>query len=160
MGVRSKGVSKRAITRKTATRASEQRSHRAVSRIDSARYGKLCAAVIPKIIESDEEFDRLAEVMETLDFKPNPTPEEEALSALLAKLIEDYDDRHHPLPDVPPDKMVAFLMDQRGLRQADLLPVFGSRSVASDVLGGKRLPSKAHIRKLADFFSVPADLFL
>ncbi len=147
MGVRSKSVAKRAV-------------HRAGGRIDSPRYGKLCAAVIPKIIESDEEFDRLAEIMETLDFKPDPSPEENALSALLAKLVEDYDERHHPLPDVPADKMVAFLMDQRGLRQADLLPVFGSRSVASDVLGGERQPSKAHILKLADFFSVPADLFL
>jgi HTH-type transcriptional regulator/antitoxin HigA len=51
-------------------------------------------------------------------------------------------------------------MEQRGLRQADLLPVFGSRSVASDVLAGKREPSKAHIRKLADFFHVSPELFL
>jgi len=39
-------------------------------------------------------------------------------------------------------------------------PVFGSRSVASDVINGKREPSKAHIRKLAELFRVPADLFL
>jgi HTH-type transcriptional regulator/antitoxin HigA len=56
--------------------------------------------------------------------------------------------------------LIAFLMEQRDLRQADLLPVFGSRSVASDVLAGKREPSKAHIRKLADFFHVSPELFL
>jgi HTH-type transcriptional regulator/antitoxin HigA len=56
--------------------------------------------------------------------------------------------------------MISFLMNQRHLRQADLLPVFGSRSAASDVLGGKREPSKAHIRKLSQFFQAPADLFL
>jgi HTH-type transcriptional regulator/antitoxin HigA len=56
--------------------------------------------------------------------------------------------------------MIEFLMEQRGLRQADLLPVFGSRSTASDVLNGKREPSKAHIRKLAQFFRLPAELFL
>ena len=51
-------------------------------------------------------------------------------------------------------------MRQRDLKQADLLPVFGSRSVASDVLNGKRDPSKAHIRKLADFFHLsPAAFF-
>jgi HTH-type transcriptional regulator/antitoxin HigA len=98
--------------------------------------------------------------MEALDRKQNPTPEEEALSALLLKLIQDYDDLHYPLPDVPPHKMIAFLMDQKHLRQADLLPVFGSRSVASEVLAGKREPSKAHIRKLAEFFHVSAELFL
>jgi HTH-type transcriptional regulator/antitoxin HigA len=128
--------------------------------LNPAKYGRLCATVVPKVIESDEEFDRLVEQMEALDRKENPTPEEDALSALLMKLIQDYDDLHYPLPDVPPHKMIAFLMDQRHLRQADLLPVFGSRSVASEVLAGKREPSKAHIRKLAAFFHTSAELFL
>jgi len=48
----------------------------------------------------------------------------------------------------------------RGLRQRDLIPVFGSSSVASDVLNGKRGISKAHVRKLAEFFHVPASLFV
>jgi len=131
-----------------------------LSTLNPAKYGRLCADAIPKIIESDEEFDRMVAKMEELDFKKNPTPEEEALSALLMKLIQDYDDLHYPLPPVKPHKMIQFLMDHRGLRQADLLPVFGSRSVASDVVSGKREPSKAHIRKLAEFFRLPADLFI
>jgi HTH-type transcriptional regulator/antitoxin HigA len=59
---------------------------------------KRCAKVAPKIIESDEEFDRLAEITETIDFKASPTPEEKTVSALLAKLIQDYDDQHYALP--------------------------------------------------------------
>jgi HTH-type transcriptional regulator/antitoxin HigA len=127
--------------------------------LNPAKYGRLCATVLPKVIETDAEFDRLVEVMESLDRKPDATPEEAALRDLLEKLIEDYDDQFE-LPEVPPHKMIAFLMEHRGLRQADLLPIFGSRSVASDVLAGKREPSKAHIRKLAEFFHVSADLFL
>lgn len=38
--------------------------------------------------------------------------------------------------------------------------MFGSRSIASDVLAGKREPSKAHMRALAEFFHVPAGAFL
>jgi HTH-type transcriptional regulator/antitoxin HigA len=131
-----------------------------IGRIDPARYGKLCAKVVPKLIESDEEFDRLVGVMETLDFKANTTPEEKTVSALLAKLIQDYDDRYHALPEAPPSETIVFLMNQRGLRPSDLLSIFGSRSVASDVLSGKREPSKAHFRKLAGFFHVSTDLFL
>lgn len=64
------------------------------------------------------------------------------------------------LADVPPYKVVLHLMEQKGLRQADMLAVFGSRSVASDALSGKREFSKAHIRKLADFFHLsPAAFF-
>jgi len=130
-----------------------------VTTLNPAKYGRLCATVLPKVIETDEEFDRLVEVMESLDRKPDATPEEAALRDLLEKLIKDYDDQFE-LPEVPPHKMIAFLMEHRGLRQADLLPIFGSRSVASEVLAGKREPSKAHIRKLAEFFRVSTDLFL
>ena len=130
-----------------------------VTTLNPAKYGRLCATVLPKVIETDEEFDRLVGVMESLDRKPDATPEEAALRDLLEKLIEDYDDQFE-LPDVPPHRMIAFLMEHRGLRQADLLPIFGSRSVASEVLAGKREPSKAHIRKLAEFFHVSADVFL
>jgi HTH-type transcriptional regulator/antitoxin HigA len=56
--------------------------------------------------------------------------------------------------------MLQYLMEQRGLRQADLLPVFGSRSIASTVLNGKRELSKTHIRRLAEFFHVSPAVFL
>ena len=51
--------------------------------------------------------------------------------------------------------MIRYLMEQRGLRQTDLLPVVGTRSVASAVINGQREPSKAHVKKLAEFFRVP-----
>jgi len=131
-----------------------------VSTLNPIEYGRLCGEIVPKAIETDEEFDRLVAEMEAIDFKENPTPEEEALSATLAVLIQDYDDKHYPLPKTTPDQTIRYLMERRDLKQADLLPIFGSRSVASDVINGKREPSKTHIRKLAKFFRMPADLFL
>src|SRR5271157_5039450 len=131
-----------------------------VSTQNPAEYGRLCGAVLPRAIDNDRDFDRLAESMEGIDFKEDPTPEEEALSAMLAILIRFYDDRHHQLPQTTPDAAIRALMEEHGLKQADLLPIFGSRGVASDVINGKRELSKAHIRKLAEFFQVPADLFL
>ena len=134
----------------------------AIAEISPTRYGELLAQTLPKVIETMEEFDRYVETMEQLDRRAEKgplSPEELALLALLERLVKDYDDQVE-LPRVPPHKMIAFLMDQKHLRQADLLPVFGSRSVASEVLAGKREPSKAHIRKLAEFFHVSAELFL
>ena len=131
-----------------------------VSTLNPSAYGRLCANVIPKVIETDAEFDRMVEKMEELDRKSRPTPEETALSALLLKLIQDYDNRHYPLPPAEPHQTIQYLMEQRGLKQAELLSIFGSRSIASDVITGKREPSKAHIRKLAEFFKVSAALFL
>jgi len=128
--------------------------------INPAKYGKLCANVIPKIIESDEEFDRLVEKMEALDRKEDSTPEEDALSGLLMKLIQDYDDKYYPVPDSKPHEIVQHLMEQRGLKQADLVPLIGSRSQVSDMVTGKRGVSKAQARKLGEFFHVSPALFI
>ena len=55
--------------------------------------------------------------------------------------------------------IVRHLMDTKGLRQVDLLDVFGTASVVSEVLSGKRELSKAHIAKLSDRFHVSPALF-
>ena len=52
------------------------------------------------------------------------------------------------------------LMEEHGLRQRDLLAVFGSRGIASEVVSGKRAISKAQAKKLAEVFHVTADLFV
>jgi len=51
-------------------------------------------------------------------------------------------------------------MEQHKLRQKDMLDIFGSPSIASEVLSGKRELSKEHIRRLCDRFHIPADLLL
>ena len=131
-----------------------------VTPINPAAYRKLCARVIPKVIESDDEFDRLVEKMEALDRKKNPTPEEEALVGLLEKLITDYDDRFHPIPNAKPHETIQYLMEQRGLKQADLVELIGSRSQVSEMVTGRRSISKAQARKLGEFFHVLPALFI
>ena len=83
-----------------------------------------------------------------------------ALAKLLEKLIEDYDAAHYPIPQPQPHETVKYLMEQRGLRQADLAPIIGSRSQVSDLVSGKRGISKAQAKKLAEFFHVSAELFI
>lgn len=75
-------------------------------------------------------------------------------------LVQRFEQERYPLGHADPLDALKSLVEERGLRQADLLPVFGSRSVASDVLNGKRGISKAHARRLADFFHVSPSLFI
>src|SRR5580704_6077793 len=60
------------------------------------------------------------------------------------------------------DSLPRMTAEQRSL--ADLLTVlievFGSSSVTSDVVNGKRDISKQHARKLAEFFHVPVSVFI
>jgi hypothetical protein len=80
--------------------------------VDAAKYGRLCAKALPKVIANDQVFDRMSAQPEALSYGGDPTPEGEALVEMLARLVEDCDS------------------------------------------------GKAHIRKLAEFLSVLADLSL
>jgi HTH-type transcriptional regulator/antitoxin HigA len=86
--------------------------------------------------------------------------EEDAALDLMVRLIKDYEGDHHPLPDPSPHEMLVYLMEQRSLKQADLLPIFKSRGYVSDVVNARRAISKVHARQLAGFFKVSAELFI
>ena len=51
-------------------------------------------------------------------------------------------------------------MAANGLKQKDLLDVFGTPSIVSEVLNGKRQLTTEHIRRLTRRFNVSADVFI
>ena len=79
---------------------------------------------------------------------------------LLAVLLEEYEDRNIPLPAVKPDRMLRYLLAERGFRKSDLWPVLGSKSRVSEIIAGNRSISKSQAKKLAAFFRVPVELFI
>jgi len=132
-----------------------------VRALDPVAYGKLLALELPQPIQNGREFDRMVARLEELDFAERKlTREEQALREILAALIEVYDDERHHLPQQPPHDMVKYLMEQRGLKQADLVPLLGSRAQVSDLVNGKRGISKTQAKKLAEYFGVSAELFI
>jgi HTH-type transcriptional regulator/antitoxin HigA len=129
--------------------------------IDNKKYARILARVLPRVITTDEEHERLlSEVEKLMDKSQYRTAEEDAALDLMVRLVKDYEDEHHPLPDPSPHEMLAYLMAQRSLKQADLLPIFKSRGYVSDVVNAKRAISKAHAKQLAEFFNVSARLFI
>ena len=113
-------------------------------------------------IEAEDEYERMLEEVTRLMSKGegNRTLEEERLLKLLVILVENFEDRTLPLKDASPHEMLLFFMDQHKLRQADLLPVFGTRSVAPEVVNGRRSISKSQAKKLAEKFHASADVFI
>jgi HTH-type transcriptional regulator/antitoxin HigA len=133
----------------------------ALATIDEAAYGKLLARALPRVIKTQAENERIIAELERLDTRGRPlAPEEEDLADLMTLLIRQFEESRYPLGHAQPIKALRVLMEDRGIRQRDLIPVFGSSSVVSDVLNGKRSISKAHARKLAEHFHVPASLFI
>ncbi|MBC7910229.1 MAG: helix-turn-helix domain-containing protein [Pyrinomonadaceae bacterium] len=129
--------------------------------INPARYKKLLSRVMPVVIQTEEDNDRmLAEAEKLMAKGENLSPEEDAILRLMAKLIQDFEEKFYQPRDVTPLEMLHHLMEARGLKQSDLLEVFGSKGIASEVINGKRSISKTQAKALAKFFGVSADLFI
>lgn len=82
-----------------------------------------------------------------------------ALVGLAADRIREYESKMHPWPDhSTPASRVRFLMEQHGLKQADLADV-GTQSVVSGILNGKRQINLRQAKALAERFHVPMEAF-
>jgi HTH-type transcriptional regulator / antitoxin HigA len=90
----------------------------------------------------------------------NLTREETTLLELLVQLIERFEEKDCPIPEAPGYRALRTLMENRGVKQADLLPIFGSRGIASEVYNGKRAISKAQAKKLGEFFGISPAVFI
>jgi HTH-type transcriptional regulator / antitoxin HigA len=124
-------------------------------------YASLLGDVLPKVIESEEENELfLAEVEKLMALGEDLTPEQLQLMNLLVSLIEQFEEQHYPLRPATPLEVLNELVLQRELKQKDLVPLFGSQGIASEVLNGKRSISKAQAKALGDFFHVSPALFL
>ena len=123
-------------------------------------YARLLTRYLPKPIESQRELDAATKILLDLDERDDLLPEEAAVAELLAVLIEDYEDKHDKLPDVPPHRSPVALMEERGLQHKDIWPVLGNKGATTEILSGRRSISKAQAKRLAAFFRVPVDSFL
>ena len=77
----------------------------------------------------------------------------------LGTVITAYEAEHLKLPDVRGSEVLAHLMAEHDLRQADL-PEVGSQGVVSEILSGKRELNVRQIRALAGRFGVSAAVFV
>ena len=129
---------------------------------DPRKYGFLLAQTLPAVIETEADNERMLEAVNQLMSKGEDrlAPEEQTLLRLMVRLIEDFEAQAYALEPGPPHLTLQRLMEARGLRQKDLLPIFGSDGIASEVCNGKRGISKTHAKKLAAYFGVPLDLLI
>jgi HTH-type transcriptional regulator / antitoxin HigA len=129
--------------------------------IDTKRYGRLLARALPLVIETDEERRRAHQIVESLMArKDRRTPEETELLRLVASLIQAYESRGRKEPTSKPHELLRFLLEENGLKQRDLLEIFGAKSIVSEVINGKRAITKAQALKLAARFSVRPEIFI
>jgi len=123
-------------------------------------YAALLAKVPPRVIKTEAENESFIEALYALDKRqPRWNKAERDLAELLTLLIEDFEEKQYALPKCSPVEMLVFLMEQQGLKQKDMVDVFGTASVISEVMHGKRELNKKQIRRLSERFQVSPELF-
>jgi len=113
------------------------------------------------VIETKSDYQRAQNTLDALvdEVGSDESHPRALMMDTLATLVHAWEEEHHPIPVAAPRKILAFLMEQHGLKQQDLKEV-GTQGIVSEVLSGKRELNVRQIRKLAARFGVSPAVFV
>ncbi len=116
--------------------------------------------IIPKIIDTENEYEEYLAIVENLIAKKNNrTPEETILFRLLVKLIEDYEEENYPIPDADTSEMLDYFIEENELNYSDL-PEIGTAKIIEAILNKQECLNIEQIKLLAKRFNVSPAVFL
>jgi HTH-type transcriptional regulator/antitoxin HigA len=125
-------------------------------------YAPLCRILLPRPIHDDVDYANVVEVTDAMalwvdDF----TRDQSDYFELLCSLIEEYDSKTVVWPKVTGLDMLKHLMEERGMKAADLSRLLGgSRNLGAMILRGERKLTLKHVKTISRRLHTPADLFL
>lgn len=113
------------------------------------------------IPRNESDYEKLLDFVEKLMQISRHTKDERvsSLLRLVAKNIEEYENRRFLTKQVSPLEILEFLMKEHSLGQGDL-PEIGSQSLVSKILSGERQLTVEHIQKLSKRFGVSSAVFI
>jgi HTH-type transcriptional regulator/antitoxin HigA len=124
-----------------------------------ARYRALVEDLPPRPIHDEAEYEHILERIEELLNLPRRGAAERDYLDVLSSLVEKWEDEHFQLPEAAPTLVIRFLLEQRGEPQRSLVGIFGTESIVSEVLHGRRDLQRKHIAGLAQHFGVSPAVF-
>ncbi|WP_377476725.1 MAG: transcriptional regulator [Microcoleus anatoxicus] len=122
-------------------------------------YIELLKTFPPRPITTEEELTATQEAIDSLLDKGELTPDEHDYLHVLGTLVYEYEQTLEAIPDIYGIELLKALIEEFELRQKDLVPIFKTESIVSDILHEKRQLTTEHIQKLAEFFSVSPAVF-
>jgi HTH-type transcriptional regulator / antitoxin HigA len=107
-------------------------------------------------IHTRADYERALSEIQRL-WHARPGTEEADRLETIGVLVEEYERRNYPLDDPDPVEAIKFRMEQAGLTNADLLPIFGTRGRVSEVLNHRRPLTLDMIRELHYRLGIPLE---
>jgi HTH-type transcriptional regulator/antitoxin HigA len=128
-----------------------------------SEYAALLSSTLPAVIRSEAENERCIRRLEELDRKDRKgtrmSAAQRRMAELLTLLIEDFEEKHYALKAASPLEVLNQLMQANNLKQKDMVDIFGTPSIVSEVLHGKRQFTTEHIRRLSRRFHISPAVF-
>jgi HTH-type transcriptional regulator / antitoxin HigA len=111
-------------------------------------------------IHSEAQLAQVQAKIDTLIDKGELTSDEKDYLDVLGTLVYEYEQNLEPLLDIYGVELLKVFIEERELKQKELVPIFRTESIISDVLHGRRQLTTRHIQELAQFFHIsPAAFF-
>lgn len=115
----------------------------------------------PKVIHTREQYEAYLGEVQTLMAKgPSLNTADSDRLELLTVLLEAYENTKYPVESPDPIDAILFRMHEKGLKQADLVPYFGTSSRVSEVLRRKRPLTVQMIRALSIGLGLSAETLI
>lgn len=120
----------------------------------ATEYRQLLTKYAPQPIRSQEAYEQALAQLEEL-MVPNPSAARSLLIEVLSTLIEKYESREYPTPEVPPAQMLEKLLAAKDVKPADVARATGiSAATLSSALAERRGISKQNAFKLGQYFGL------
>lgn len=112
-----------------------------------------------KPIRNEKDYDLTLQRVESL---MNAEFGSEAFDELdiLTTLVENYEAKHYPIDTPDPIEAIKFRMEQEGLKQKDLVEIFGNKVRVSEILNKKRRLTLDMIRNINQDLDIPFESLL
>ncbi|NET00862.1 MAG: transcriptional regulator [Sphaerospermopsis sp. SIO1G2] len=123
-------------------------------------YIELLKSFPPRPITSEEEFFATQKVINFLIDQGELNPDEEDYLDVLGTLVYEYEEKQNPIPDIYGVDLLKALMDEFNMQRKDLVYIFETEAILSEVLSQKIPLTIDHIYKLAELFNISPAAFL
>lgn len=114
-----------------------------------------------KVIRNDAEYKAyVKEIQLLMEIRSDLNNSEINRLEVLSILIEAYENGKYPVEPPDPIDAILFRMEEKGLKQADLVPYFGTSSRVSEVLNRKRPLTVQMIRAVSLGLGISTDTLI
>jgi HTH-type transcriptional regulator/antitoxin HigA len=110
------------------------------------------------VIENETDLKAAQSLVSSLMGSEDPA--DRARLRAQALLLHAYEAKRWPVERASAAEIIQYIMEQHDLSPADMAPVLGARSRASEVISGQRPLSLSMIKRLRSTFQISADALI